>query len=117
MRVQVNAHNNCQHEICYTTNSSRMRRGDYNPLKQNQYQTVLEVEAAAEADNAEMFELDNMDTDGHSETPETIADIPVYTDMGNNPFTSVMAILVWIIVSALNFYMLISFSSGQDVHF
>ncbi|CAL9733591.1 manganese transporter Smf1p [Monosporozyma servazzii] len=120
MRVQVNAHNNCQHENCYTSNSVRMRQGDYNPLKQNYYQTEREEEQEEEQEeeNTEMFELDNMDADDNSsETPETATDIPVYTDMGNNLFTSVMAILVWIIVSALNFYMLISFSSGQDVHF
>ncbi|CAL9728204.1 manganese transporter Smf1p [Monosporozyma unispora] len=107
MRVQVNAHNNCQHESSDGVDNNNSSRTSYNPLKQGQDE--------GEVEDTEFFEMDTMDEQG--ETPETTGEAPLYADMGNSPFTTLMAVLVWIIVSALNFYMLISFSSGQDVHF
>lgn len=41
---------------------------------------------------------------------------PLYKDMSNGLLTTIFAIIVWIFISGLNFYLLISFSSGQDVH-
>ncbi|GCF01524.1 manganese transporter smf2 [Zygosaccharomyces mellis] len=41
---------------------------------------------------------------------------PQYKDMSNGKFFTTVAVIIWLIVSGLNFYMLISFSQGQDVH-
>ena len=40
-----------------------------------------------------------------------------YIDMSNSAFTTIAAVLVWIAVSALNFFMLVSFSKGKEVSF
>lgn len=66
---------------------------------------------------------DNNDIESNSQNSDTnvindsLEQPPVYKDMSNSWFTSVMALIVWILISSLNFYMLYSFSSGQDVHF
>lgn len=41
---------------------------------------------------------------------------PRYKDMSNGKFFTAIAVIIWLIVSGLNFYMLISFAQGQDVH-
>lgn len=41
---------------------------------------------------------------------------PVVKDMSNSIIVRVAAVLTWLLISALNFYMLISFSQGKDVH-
>ncbi|SCV99494.1 LAFE_0A04390g1_1 [Lachancea fermentati] len=55
--------------------------------------------------------LQNMDPSLPQDRPE-----PQYTDMSNSLFTTICAVLLWVFVSGLNFYLLISFSLGQDVH-
>ncbi|QGN14877.1 manganese transporter SMF2 [Kluyveromyces marxianus] len=39
-----------------------------------------------------------------------------YKDFSNSIPTTIIAVAVWLFISGLNFYLLISFSSGQDVH-
>lgn len=41
---------------------------------------------------------------------------PQYKDMSNSMFFTTLAVIIWLIVSGLNFYMLVSFARGQDVH-
>ncbi|CAR29753.1 hypothetical protein ZYGR_0AD04370 [Zygosaccharomyces rouxii] len=41
---------------------------------------------------------------------------PQYKDMSNSKFFTIIAVMIWLIVSGLNFYMLVSFAQGQDVH-
>ena len=41
---------------------------------------------------------------------------PGFRDMSNSTLTNVLAWLLWVFVSALNFYLLISFTSGKDIH-
>ncbi|CCH60128.1 hypothetical protein TBLA_0C03240 [Henningerozyma blattae CBS 6284] len=38
-------------------------------------------------------------------------------DMSNNKITTVIAVFLWLLISGLNFYMLLSFAAGQDVNF
>ena len=40
-----------------------------------------------------------------------------YIDMSNSAITTIAAVLVWIAVSALNFFMLVSFAKGKEVSF
>lgn len=76
-------------------------------LLNSQEQDLDNIESNMEFDDRE---LDNSVL-GALEQPS------VYKDMSNSWFTSAMAVMVWILISSLNFYMLYSFSSGQDVHF
>ncbi|SCU86764.1 LAMI_0D03532g1_1 [Lachancea mirantina] len=46
-----------------------------------------------------------------TETPE-----PKFVDMSNTLFTNVIAVLLWLFISGLNFYLLASFSLDQEVH-
>ncbi|GAV56135.1 hypothetical protein ZYGR_0BA00410 [Zygosaccharomyces rouxii] len=47
---------------------------------------------------------------------EELEEEPQYKDMSNGKFFTAIAVIIWLIVSGLNFYMLISFAQGQDVH-
>ncbi|SCU86950.1 LAME_0D08218g1_1 [Lachancea meyersii CBS 8951] len=40
----------------------------------------------------------------------------LYSDMSNSWFTTVCAVVLWLFISGLNFYLLASFSTGNDVH-
>ncbi|KAH3660577.1 hypothetical protein OGAPHI_007163 [Ogataea philodendri] len=45
----------------------------------------------------------------------TDTDAPQYKDMSNNLITSIFAVLVWVIISFMNFWLLISLAMGKDV--
>lgn len=71
----------------------------------------------------ELIQLHDMGTNS-TETGASIEaaveqerDIIIYKDMSNSTFTTIVAVLLWLLVSILNFYMLISFASGKDVTF
>lgn len=40
----------------------------------------------------------------------------LYKDMSNSLLTTIASAALWLLISGLNFYMLCSFSTGQDVH-
>lgn len=109
MRVQINPNtNNCRDRNIQTSSvgtSSNRYNNSYIPLKQD-------------SDNAEYLEMYELNK-SHQIEPinDSNDDSVIYKDMSNGIVTTILSILVWIIVSALNFYMLVSFSSGQDVHF
>lgn len=112
MRVQINPHcndsnNSRQHSENQTSSrgNSTVRYGaSYEPLKQD-------------IDSEEYLEMYDMNTLNQRESSNTDNDATTYKDMSNSIITTILSILVWIIISALNFYMLASFSSGQDIHF
>ena len=109
MRVQINPNtNNCRNRNIQTSSvgtSSNKYNNSYIPLKQD-------------SDNAEYLEMYELNKSHQIEPSNDSNDNSViYKDMSNGIVTTILSILVWIIVSALNFYMLVSFSSGQDVHF
>lgn len=105
MRVQVNSHNDCQHTTPSTRNSV------------SKQDNLLSREATI-VDDAENFEM--QDIEGPSTEQNAVSDsdniIPEYRDMSNGPLTTAAAIAVWLLVSVLNFYMLLSFASNQEVH-
>lgn len=113
MRVQINSHNNCQQQPT--------EPNEYSSSKTNGSSVSLFNYTENDQDD-ESFEL--QDVIGSTSTSEqplnqsnfTDTIIPEYKDMSNGIFTTIMAILAWLLVSILNFYMLISFSSGQEVH-
>ena len=39
-----------------------------------------------------------------------------YKDMSNSFLTTALSVIVWVFISGLNFYLLISFTNGKDVH-
>ena len=59
--------------------------------------------AAAVGERVQSVSEDNNDTE--------------YIDMSNSAITTIAAVLVWIAVSALNFFMLVSFAKGKEVSF
>lgn len=76
----------------------------------------------------ERIQLSNLGQDASTGTSDSIdqiglldqpddSDVPQYKDMSNNLFTTIASIILWILISGLNFYMLCSFAAGQDVHF
>lgn len=91
MKVQLNSNNNCQHDA---------------PL-------ALKMDGNGE--NIPMYNLGTSSESNEVEKQELEA--PIYEDMSNGILTMICAVLVWLLISGLNFYMLISFSTGQDVHF
>ena len=109
MRVQINPNtNNCRDRNIQTSSvgtSSNKYNNSYIPLKQD-------------SDNAEYLEMYELNKSHQIEpSNDSNDDSVICKDMSNGIVTTILSILVWIIVSALNFYMLVSFSSGQDVHF
>lgn len=116
MRVQINpnnTHNNnsgnnnnkhTQNRITSLGNSLLGYDVSYEPLKQD-------------IGSEEYLEMHDMNTSNHSESSNTDNAAIHYKDMSNSLITTILSILVWIIISTLNFYMLISFSSGRDIHF
>lgn len=118
MRVQINPdynnnnNNSDGHDNRYNIQSQISSLGDsllrygvsYEPLKQD-------------IDSEEYLEMYDMNALNQRESNNTDNDAIIYKDMSNSLITTILSILVWIIISALNFYMLASFSSGQDIHF
>ncbi|CDO93700.1 unnamed protein product [Kluyveromyces dobzhanskii CBS 2104] len=62
------------------------------------------------------------DTDDETNIPSTDNsdhqpdDSVYYKDFSNSVLTTIVAVVVWLFISGLNFYLLISFADGQDVH-
>ena len=109
MRVQINNHNDCQHTTTATRDSISKRD---NLLSREE--TIVDEE-----ENYEMQDIEGPSSeDNAASTREMSSDnvVPEYKDMSNGPFTTVAAIAVWLLVSVLNFYMLVSFASNQEVH-
>lgn len=52
----------------------------------------------------------------HEEVALEEEEEPQYKDMSNSFVFTAAAVAIWLVVSGLNFYMLISFARGQDVH-
>ncbi|CCE63314.1 hypothetical protein TPHA_0E02220 [Tetrapisispora phaffii CBS 4417] len=71
----------------------------------------------------EYIQLRHMDSEGEEQDDNQVLAVPLntdnvaYKDMSNSWFTTVAAAALWLAVSLLNFYMLISFATGKDVHF
>lgn len=80
--------------------------------------TVGETTAAAAAAASTTTTTTTTSDDATEEQPalEDNTDTE-YIDMSNSAFTTIAAVLVWIAVSALNFFMLVSFSKGKEVSF
>lgn len=64
----------------------------------------------------EDYQLQDFGETGSSEMLPREQEPATYKDMSNSIVVTVAAVLTWLLISALNFYMLISFSRGQDVH-
>ncbi|CAR24896.1 divalent metal ion transporter SMF2 [Lachancea thermotolerans CBS 6340] len=56
---------------------------------------------------------ENAEDNTSDAVPETQ---PKYVDMSNSMFTTVCAVVLWVCISGLNFYLLASFSVGQETH-
>ncbi|CCF60118.1 hypothetical protein KAFR_0J00500 [Kazachstania africana CBS 2517] len=101
MRVQINGNNSCR-ESNYIKHQERSE--EVIPLRN------MNERSEEEEDEDEEREGTN------SASLPLAEDIPIYKDMSNGPFITALSVLVWLIVSGLNFYMLITFANGQDVH-
>lgn len=74
--------------------------------------TVMSVRVDSHRDDYSLQDLGDTGSSGLLEEQDHI----IYKDMSNGIFVKIAAVLTWLLISALNFYMLISFSRGQDVH-
>ncbi|AMD22761.1 HHL009Wp [Eremothecium sinecaudum] len=57
--------------------------------------------------------LSNFNLEDGTDAPQ----VTEYKDISNNTVTTILAWLSWLLISGLNFYLLVSFASGNDVYF
>lgn len=109
MRVQINHHNDCQQPRESLRNSTVKKNGtDEEEIElQELVETNSQEQEAIQSGSKDAAEV--IENEEETVTPE-------YKDMSNGPFTTMAAIAVWLLVSILNFYMLVSFASSQEVH-
>ncbi|KAH3899018.1 probable Manganese transporter SMF2 [Saccharomycodes ludwigii] len=63
------------------------------------------------------YELESLNGSSENDNGSSNNELEVeYEDMSNGVCTTILAILSWLFISGLNFYLLISFSQGKDVH-
>ncbi|QLL33444.1 hypothetical protein HG536_0E03550 [Torulaspora globosa] len=74
---------------------------------------IMSARITPDNDNYELQDLSEAEPQRPAEHEQEVVR---YKDMSNGIVTKVLALLTWLVISGLNFYMLISFSSGQDVH-
>lgn len=74
---------------------------------------IMSARTVPRVDGFELQDLGTADADTASGNDQ---ELYLYKDMSNGLVTKILAVLTWLLISGLNFYMLISFSSGQDVH-
>lgn len=109
MRVQINHHNDCQQPRESLRNSTVKKNGTDGE--------EIELQELVESNSHEQEAIQSGSKDAAEvieNREETVT--PEYKDMSNGPFTTMAAIAVWLLVSILNFYMLVSFASSQEVH-
>ncbi|CCK68926.1 divalent metal ion transporter SMF2 KNAG_0B04920 [Huiozyma naganishii CBS 8797] len=110
MRVQTNHHNNCQQPPRRSTARKSLDGDDENSFPLEDMTLTSSSSQVPHAPLQQEQEIAARDVSGDTALAE-------YKDMSNGTVTTVAAVLVWLLVSALNMYMLISFARGQDVHF
>jgi len=116
MRVRVNGNNDCQQYTKSTTGSIDKFAPHFSAeQEQDEYMVDESIELQ------DLVESNSKQSNINTNTKTSIIDssdnvIPEYKDMSNGPFTTIAAIAVWLLVSVLNFYMLVSFASNQEVH-
>ncbi|OBA17712.1 uncharacterized protein OGAPODRAFT_98471 [Ogataea polymorpha] len=58
---------------------------------------------------------ENIAMDYDSSQLDDTTDLPKYKDMSNNIVTAVAGVIVWLVISLMNFWLLISMAMGKDV--
>ncbi|SMN18469.1 similar to Saccharomyces cerevisiae YHR050W SMF2 Divalent metal ion transporter involved in manganese homeostasis [Maudiozyma saulgeensis] len=110
MRVQVNGHNDCQQPSKSSTGSNN-KSIPFND--EGSHQDEFGADESIELQDLLKSSPKQTDTNIVTNTDDIT---PEYKDMSNSLFTTIAAIAVWLLVSVLNFYMLVSFASNQEVH-
>lgn len=63
----------------------------------------------------EEIPLQDLESDETQGSSSNVTAQPEYKDMSNSKLVNVLAVLVWLLISGLNFFMLIRFAQGQEV--
>ncbi|CAI4063619.1 hypothetical protein SKDZ_08G0940 [Saccharomyces kudriavzevii ZP591] len=102
--------------LLYFTSSKKIMRVQLNRSKVPSRTTDKQY-VGDRGEEDETIELEEMGMGGSS-TQERglVSPVPEYEDMSNGIIVTVLAVIVWLIISGLNFYMLIGFTTGKDVH-
>lgn len=101
--------------LLYFTSSKNIMRVQLNPGK-DLSTTPDKKDVGRHNEEGETIELDEMGMGSSSQDRGLLSPPPEYIDMSNGTIVTVLAVIVWLIISGLNFYMLMGFTTGQEVH-
>ncbi|CAI4053088.1 hypothetical protein SUVZ_15G2040 [Saccharomyces uvarum] len=101
--------------LLYFTSSKNIMRVQLNPGK-HLSKTPDKKDVGRHNEEDETIELDEMGMGSSSQDHGLLSPPPEYIDMSNGTIVTVLAVIVWLIISGLNFYMLMGFTTGQEVH-
>ncbi|CAI5021506.1 CFC_HP_G0019570.mRNA.1.CDS.1 [Saccharomyces cerevisiae] len=101
--------------LLYFTSSKKIMRVQLNRTKELS-RTTDKNSVADRNEDDETIELEEMGIGSSSQERSLVSPAPEYKDMSNGMIVTVLAIIVWLIISGLNFYMLLGFTTGKEVH-
>lgn len=101
--------------LLYFTSSKNIMRVQLNRDK-DLSRTSDKKDVGQRNEDDETIELQEMGMGSSSQDRGLISPPPEYIDMSNGTIVTVLAVVVWLIISGLNFYMLMGFTTGQEVH-
>ena len=101
--------------LLYFTSSKKIMRVQLNRTKELS-RTTDKNSVADRNEDDETIELEEMGIGSSSQERSLVSPAPEYKDMSNGMIVTVLAIIVWLIISGLNFYMLLGFTKGKEVH-
>lgn len=101
--------------LLYFTSSKKIMRVQLNRTKELS-RTTDKKPVADRTEDDETIELEEMGIGSSSQERSLVSPAPEYKDMSNGMIVTVLAIIVWLIISGLNFYMLLGFTTGKEVH-
>ena len=101
--------------LLYFTSSKNIMRVQLNRDK-DLSRTSDKKDVGQRNEDDETIELQEMGMGSSSQDRGLISPPPEYIDMSNGTIVTVLAVIVWLIISGLNFYMLMGFTTGQEVH-
>ncbi|SCV05552.1 LANO_0H10000g1_1 [Lachancea nothofagi CBS 11611] len=99
--------------LLYFTSSKKIMRVE---LANNCYYDMRDV-------GIPLQDLNRLDNNQRDESEDAVSEHStnessdaLYVDMSNSLFTTICSVALWVFISGLNFYLLASFSKGNDVH-
>lgn len=101
--------------LLYFTSSKKIMRVQLNRDKELSRTTDKQYVVSKNEDD-ETIELEDMGIGSSSQERGLVSPAIKYKDMSNGITVTVLAVIVWLVISGLNFYMLLGFTMGKEVH-